>query len=205
MEQLFQYEVEVEIMDNIMFALGVGIFLAIMVFFRTNFFEEKHNKKRWNEIIDTMKMEVDRTEMNRLLKIEKHDKIINGIRQNEYILFDENHAICQVNSKVLDTLLYEDGCENLIDCAIVYKTILCNDKIIRDGFDLYRLFGINRHEYMMLVTDDCMKAFRWIESITYCQGDVLYQNFESNSLKIEQAKHKLRDMVKCVKKSPFAG
>ena len=45
MEQLFQYEVEVEIMDNIMFALGVGIFLAIMVFFRTNFFEEKHNKK----------------------------------------------------------------------------------------------------------------------------------------------------------------
>ena len=58
---------------------------------------------------------------------------------------------------------------------------------------------------MILASDDCIEKFRWIESITYYQGDVLYQNFESNSLKIEQAKHKLRDIVKCVKKSPFAG
>jgi hypothetical protein len=195
-------------MDNsewIVFALGVSVFLATINFFWTLFFKEKHKKKRWNEIIDTMKMEVNRTEVNKLLKIEKHNKIINGIRQNEYILFDGNHAICQVNSKVIDALLYEDGCENLINCTIVCKNILCNGKIIRDGFDLYRLFGINRHEYMISASNDCIEKFRWIESITYYQGDVLYQNFESNSLKIEQAKHKLRDMVKCVKKSPFAG
>lgn len=45
MEQLFQYEVEVEIMDNIMFALGVGIFLAIMVFFGRIFSKKNITKK----------------------------------------------------------------------------------------------------------------------------------------------------------------
>ena len=172
-------------MDNserIVFALGVGVFLATINFFWTLFFKEKHKKKRWNEIIDTMKMEVNRTEVNKLLKIEKHNKIINGIRQNECILFDGNHAICQVNSKVIDALLYEDGCENLINCTIVYKNILCN-------------FGTNRHEYMISASNDCIEEFRWIESITYYQGDVLYQDFKSNSLKIEQAKQKLKDMV----------
>lgn len=186
-------------MGNLSFvSICLGMMVSIIVW--KIFFKEKHDKKGWNEIIDTMKMEVNRTEVNRLLKIEKHDKIINGIRQAEYILFDENHAICQVNSEVLDTLLYEEGYENLINCAIVYKNILCNDKIICNELDLYRLFYINKFEYIISKSYDWIEEFHWIESITYYQGDVIYQNLESDSLKIECIKHELRDMVKCIKK-----
>mgnify|MGYP000072596314 FL=1 len=134
-------------MGNLSFvSICLGMMVLIIVW---KIFSRKNMTKGWNEIIDTMEMEVNRTEVNRLLKIEKHDKIINGIRQAEYILFDENHAICQVNSEVLDTLLYEEGYENLINCAIVYKNILCNDKIIGNELDLYRLFYINKFEYMI--------------------------------------------------------
>jgi hypothetical protein len=186
-------------MGNLSFvSICLGIVVARIVW-RT-FFKEKHDKEKWNEIIETMKMEVNRTEINRLLKIEKHDKIIDGMKRAEYILFNENHAICQVNSEVLDTLLYEEGCENLINCAIVYKNILCNDKIIGNELDLYRMFYINKYEYMISNSYDWIEELRWIESITYYQGDVIYQNPESDSLKIECAKHKLRDVVKCIKK-----
>ena len=186
-------------MGNLSFgSICFGIIVARIVW--KTFFKKEHDKKEWNEIIDTMKMEVNRTEINRLLKIEKNDKIINGMKRAEYILFDENHAICRVNSEVLDTLLYEEGYENLINCAIVYKNILCNDKIIGDELDLYRLFYINKYEYMISNSYDWIEEFRWIESITYYQGGVIYQNLESDSLKIECAKHKLRDMVKCIKK-----
>lgn len=161
--------------------------------------KRKRNLKKWNEIIDTMKIDVCENEAHRLLKIEKSYKIIDGTKCNEYTLFQGNRTICRTKSEILDSLLYESESENIISCEIVYKTILCNDIFICYDFDLYKLFNISSREYNIPImeSDSCIRKMKWIKSITY-KGEELYQDFESDNVKMEQAKKELRSTAKSI-------